>query len=63
MQWDNPGYLDALRYLMEDERVGMIGLCNFNTEHLLRTIESGVHVHTNQVQVGAPSCVVWLDDT
>ncbi|KAI8713937.1 Aldo-ket-red domain-containing protein [Fusarium sp. LHS14.1] len=48
--WDDSGYLDALRYLMEDERVGMIGLCNFNTEHLLRTIESGVHVHTNQVQ-------------
>ncbi|RSL98231.1 hypothetical protein CEP52_010438 [Fusarium oligoseptatum] len=48
--WDDPGYLDALRYLQEDRRVGMIGLCNFNTEHLLRAIESGVHVHTNQVQ-------------
>ncbi|RSM05379.1 hypothetical protein CDV31_009617 [Fusarium ambrosium] len=48
--WDDPGYLDALRYLQEDRRVGMIGLCNFNTQHLLRAIESGVHVHTNQVQ-------------
>ncbi|KAF5011332.1 hypothetical protein FDECE_2550 [Fusarium decemcellulare] len=48
--WDNPQYLHALRYLSEDERVGMLGLCNFDTEHLERVINSGVRIHTNQVQ-------------
>ncbi|SCV48509.1 related to protein priB [Fusarium fujikuroi] len=48
--WDNPQYIDALQYLAEDKRVARIGLCNFDTEHLERVVESGVKVFTNQVQ-------------
>ncbi|KAI0146836.1 aldo/keto reductase [Xylariaceae sp. FL1272] len=48
--YDDPQYLDALRYLAEDERVSALGLCNFDTEHLEAVIDSGVEVHTNQIQ-------------
>ncbi|KAF5712415.1 hypothetical protein FMUND_8510 [Fusarium mundagurra] len=48
--WDNPQYIDALQYLAEDERVARIGLCNFDTEHLERVVESDVKIYTNQVQ-------------
>ncbi|KAF5678542.1 priB-like protein [Fusarium denticulatum] len=48
--WDNPQYIEALQHLAEDERVARIGLCNFDTEHLERVVESGVKIHTNQVQ-------------
>ncbi|KAG5761210.1 hypothetical protein H9Q72_010686 [Fusarium xylarioides] len=50
--WDNPQYIDALQCLAEDKRVARIGLCNFDTEHLGRVVESGVKICTNQVQVG-----------
>ncbi|GAM36795.1 hypothetical protein TCE0_018f06170 [Talaromyces pinophilus] len=43
-------YLDVAKYLQEDERVGMLGLCNFDTEHMQRVIDSGVTVYSNQVQ-------------
>ncbi|KAH0489780.1 hypothetical protein TgHK011_001278 [Trichoderma gracile] len=46
----HPEYLDALRFLTEDSRVEMVGLCNFDTEHLLQVVEAGIKVHTNQVQ-------------
>ncbi|KAF5579103.1 hypothetical protein FPCIR_11243 [Fusarium pseudocircinatum] len=48
--WDNPQYIEALQYLAEDERVARIGLCNFDTEHLERVVQSGIKIHTNQVQ-------------
>ncbi|KAH6962829.1 NADP-dependent oxidoreductase domain-containing protein [Fusarium avenaceum] len=48
--WEDPQYIDALRYLSLDERVARIGLCNFNTEHLHRVLQSGIEIHTNQVQ-------------
>ncbi|KAK8113189.1 hypothetical protein PG984_013715 [Apiospora sp. TS-2023a] len=48
--YNDPQYLDALRYLAEDERVGALGLCNFDTEHMEKVIENGVKVHSNQVQ-------------
>ncbi|RKL43896.1 hypothetical protein BFJ70_g4209 [Fusarium oxysporum] len=48
--WDNPQYIDALQYLVEDKRVARIGLCNFDTEHLERVVESGIKIYTNQVQ-------------
>ncbi|KAF5603929.1 uncharacterized protein FSUBG_7027 [Fusarium subglutinans] len=48
--WDNPQYIDALQHLAEDKRVARIGLCNFDTEHLERVVESGVKIYTNQVQ-------------
>ncbi|KAI1023771.1 hypothetical protein LB504_004985 [Fusarium proliferatum] len=49
-EWDSPQYIDALQYLAEDERVARIGLCNFDTKHLERVVESGVKIFTNQVQ-------------
>ncbi|RFU81716.1 aldo keto reductase [Trichoderma arundinaceum] len=48
--YENPDYLDALRFLVEDDRVGTVGLCNFDTKHLLKVVESGIKVDTNQVQ-------------
>ncbi|KAF4950043.1 hypothetical protein FGADI_8489 [Fusarium gaditjirri] len=48
--WDNPQYIEALQYLAEDKRVARIGLCNFDTEHLERVVESGVKIYANQVQ-------------
>lgn len=50
-QYENPDYLNALQFLAEDGRVKAVGLCNFDTEHLLKVVESGTRVHTNQVQV------------
>lgn len=50
-QYENPDYLQALQYLAEDSRVAAVGLCNFDTEHLLNVVKSGVKIHTNQVQV------------
>lgn len=51
LQYDNPDYLQALQFLAEDSRVAAVGLCNFDTKHLLNVVESGIRVHTNQVQV------------
>ncbi|KAH7007475.1 NADP-dependent oxidoreductase domain-containing protein [Ilyonectria destructans] len=48
--YDDKNYIDALRYLAEDERVNMVGLCNFDTKHLEEVLDSGVTVHTNQIQ-------------
>lgn len=43
-------YLDALKFIAEDERVPSLGLCNFDTEHLEKVIDAGIKIHTNQVQ-------------
>lgn len=51
LQYDNPDYLKALQFLAEDSRVAAVGLCNFDTKHLLNVVESGTRVYTNQVQV------------
>ncbi|EAU37375.1 conserved hypothetical protein [Aspergillus terreus NIH2624] len=48
--YEDPQYIDALRYLQEDDRVQHLGLCNFDTEHMQNVIESGVQIVTNQVQ-------------
>ncbi|TQB74822.1 hypothetical protein MPDQ_004264 [Monascus purpureus] len=48
--YDDPQYIDATRFLQEDERVSKLGLCNFDTEHLQRILDSGVKVYSNQVQ-------------
>ncbi|KAK8032388.1 hypothetical protein PG990_002122 [Apiospora arundinis] len=48
--YNDPQYLDALRYLAEDDRVGALGLCNFDTEHMEKVIQSGVTICSNQVQ-------------
>ncbi|KAI6778306.1 NADP-dependent oxidoreductase domain-containing protein [Emericellopsis cladophorae] len=34
-------YLDALKFIVEDERVPTLGLCNFDTEHLEKVIAAG----------------------
>ncbi|KAG9496422.1 hypothetical protein J7337_013010 [Fusarium musae] len=61
LYWDNPQYIDALQYLAEDKRVARIGLCNFDTEHLERVVESGVKIYTNQVQCGGFIADKWLN--
>ncbi|KAL4794888.1 NADP-dependent oxidoreductase domain-containing protein [Aspergillus venezuelensis] len=43
-------YIKALQYLQEDTRVKHLGLCNFDTEHMARVVESGVKIVSNQVQ-------------
>ncbi|CAI6063461.1 unnamed protein product [Clonostachys chloroleuca] len=48
--YQNPQYLDALRFLAEDDRVRMIGLCNFDTTHLETVVDHGIEVVANQVQ-------------
>ncbi|KAH8658967.1 NADP-dependent oxidoreductase domain-containing protein [Ilyonectria robusta] len=48
--YDDKNYIDALRYLAEDERVNMVGLCNFDTKHLEEVLDSGITIHTNQIQ-------------
>ncbi|KAK8035147.1 hypothetical protein PG993_010142 [Apiospora rasikravindrae] len=49
-------YLDALRYLAEDERVGALGLCNFDTQYMEKVIQHGIKVHSNQVQFSLIDC-------
>ena len=53
--WDynNPYYLDALKYLSEfcEEGVIMhIGLTNFDTERLQKIIDADIHIMSNQIQ-------------
>ena len=53
--WDynNPYYMDALRYLSElkdSGRIKHLGLTNFDTEHLQIILDSGVQIASNQVQ-------------
>ncbi|CAG8132268.1 unnamed protein product [Penicillium olsonii] len=48
--YNDPQYIDALKYLQQDSRIQHLGLCNFDTEHMQKAIESGVKVYTNQVQ-------------
>jgi diketogulonate reductase-like aldo/keto reductase len=50
-QYNDPQYIDAMKYLQQDSRVKHLGLCNFDTEHMEKAIQSGVKVYTNQVQV------------
>jgi len=50
-QYEDLQYLDALQYLAEDERVRALGLCNFDTQHMEKTLAHGVKVDSNQVQV------------
>jgi hypothetical protein len=50
-QYEDPQYLDALQYLVEDERVRALGLCNFDTQHMEKALAHGVEIHSNQVQV------------
>lgn len=48
--YHDPQYLEALKLLQGDQRVHRIGLCNFDTQHMLKMVEAGIKVHTNQVQ-------------
>ncbi|UNI23809.1 hypothetical protein JDV02_009605 [Purpureocillium takamizusanense] len=48
--YENPQYLDAIEYIMEDDRVGAVGLCNFDTAHLETVLNRGLRIYTNQVQ-------------
>ncbi|KAJ5794735.1 hypothetical protein N7457_001334 [Penicillium paradoxum] len=48
--YNDPQYIDALKYLQQDGRIKYLGLCNFDTVHMQEVIESGVKIFTNQVQ-------------
>lgn len=48
--YDDPQYVQALQFLQEDSRVHSLGLCNFDTEHMLEVLEAGIKICTNQVQ-------------
>ncbi|GKT52122.1 aldo-keto reductase YhdN [Colletotrichum spaethianum] len=48
--YNDPQYIEALRFLEEDPRITNMGLCNFDTEHLEVAIAHGIKVYTNQVQ-------------
>ncbi|PPJ52982.1 hypothetical protein CBER1_10949 [Cercospora berteroae] len=48
--YSDPSYILALQYLQSDSRITALGLCNFDTEHMLNAINSGIKIHTNQVQ-------------
>lgn len=49
--YNDPQYITALQYLQEDPRVRSLGLCNFDTSHMLEIISNGtVKIATNQVQ-------------
>jgi len=48
--YDNLEYLDALRHIVQDPRVGMVGLCNFDTTNMQRVVDEGIKIHSNQVQ-------------
>ncbi|KAJ5714444.1 uncharacterized protein N7483_011625 [Penicillium malachiteum] len=48
--YEYSSYIQALKYIQEDIRVKNLGLCNFDTEHMQKVIDSGVKVYTNQVQ-------------
>ena len=43
-------YIEALRFLQQDERVRQLGLCNFDTKRLQEILEEGLDIVTNQVQ-------------
>ncbi|KAK1671331.1 aldo/keto reductase [Colletotrichum godetiae] len=48
--YEDPQYVEALRFLEEDPRVKTLGLCNFDTEHMKVAIDQGIKIHSNQVQ-------------
>jgi aryl-alcohol dehydrogenase-like predicted oxidoreductase len=48
--YDDHQYINALRFLQQDERVRQLGLCNFDTERLQEIVGEGIDIVTNQVQ-------------
>ncbi|CZT21885.1 related to protein priB [Ramularia collo-cygni] len=51
--WQDYGdaqYMTALNYLQNDPRVRALGLCNFDTHHMRKILDSGINISTNQVQ-------------
>ncbi|TPX18112.1 uncharacterized protein E0L32_011836 [Thyridium curvatum] len=48
--WEEPGYIELLKYCQEDERVSNLGLCNFDTAHLQEAWDAGIRFVTNQSQ-------------
>ncbi|KAK2797195.1 hypothetical protein FQN50_009294 [Emmonsiellopsis sp. PD_5] len=49
-EYGNPQYIRALQLLEADERVTVLGLCNFDTKRMEEIIGLGISVVTNQVQ-------------
>jgi aryl-alcohol dehydrogenase-like predicted oxidoreductase/enamine deaminase RidA (YjgF/YER057c/UK114 family) len=50
--YEHPAYLDAMRalaQLKEEGLIGALGVTNFNTDHLMVLVKSGIPVASNQV--------------
>ena len=50
--YDNPYYYDAMSYLMElkqKEKIRSIGLCNFDTDHMMNLVKQDAPIVSNQV--------------
>ncbi|KLJ07018.1 hypothetical protein EMPG_17493 [Blastomyces silverae] len=48
--YNDTQYIRALQLLQDDERVAVLGLCNFDTKRMEEVIGAGVKIATNQVQ-------------
>ncbi|KAL2380633.1 hypothetical protein RJZ90_004470 [Blastomyces dermatitidis] len=48
--YNDAQYIRALQLLQNDERVAVLGLCNFDTKRMEEVIGAGVKIATNQVQ-------------
>ncbi|KAI8197638.1 Aldo-keto reductase YhdN [Colletotrichum sp. SAR 10_65] len=46
--YEDPQYINALRFLAEDSRVGTLGLCNFDTHHMMNILSHNIKIHSNQ---------------
>ena len=52
-EYDDPGYLDALKYLAElqsERKIRHLALTNFDTEHVKIITDHGIRIVSNQVQ-------------
>ncbi|PGH14761.1 hypothetical protein AJ80_05805 [Polytolypa hystricis UAMH7299] len=48
--YENSQYIQSLKYLEADDRVTVVGLCNFDTKRLVEIVDAGINIATNQVQ-------------
>jgi len=50
-QYEDKQYIQALQLLQNDDRVKLLGLCNFDTQRMEEVLAAGINIVTNQVQV------------
>ncbi|PGH00028.1 hypothetical protein GX51_06027 [Blastomyces parvus] len=60
--YNDTQYVRALQLLQNDERVTVLGLCNFDTKRMEEVLSAGVKIATNQVQFSLidvrPTCAM-----